>query len=71
MTAAPYRLTIYIDGLIDRMLPFSSLDQAGALVFADNQRYGRHAVLSDAAGLVRVFPSDAIEAIVERLRRRG
>lgn len=65
----PYRLTIYIDGLIDRMLPFDSLDVAGALAFADSQRYGRHAVLSDKQGLVKLFPADVLKDISARLRR--
>ncbi len=65
----PYRLTIYIDGLIDRMLPFDSLDVEGAITFADSQRYGRHAVLSSVNGLVKMFPSDAAKDAASRIRR--
>jgi hypothetical protein len=65
----PYRLTIYDDGgLIERMLPFSSLKE-DAVVFAENQRFGRHAVLSDVHGLVTTFPSHAAKGVADRLRR--
>ena len=66
---APYRLTTYENGLIDRMLPFEALTVGEAMTFADCNRYGRHAVLSDAAGLVKMYPSDAIKDVIERLRR--
>jgi hypothetical protein len=65
----PYRLTVYLDGIIDRMLPFDSLDVAGAVAFADSQRYGRHAELSDRQGLVKLFPADAMKEMAARLRR--
>jgi hypothetical protein len=67
----PYRLTIYLDGRIDRMLPFDSPDLESALAFADRQRYGRHAELSDVHGTVRRFPDDALRNLAARLRPAG
>jgi hypothetical protein len=67
----PYRLTIYVDGCIDRMLPFDSPNVETALAFADRQRYGRHAELSDVHGTVRRFPDDALRNLAARLRPPG
>lgn len=53
-----YRLTIYVDGLIDRVLPFEAAEAEDAMTFSDSERYGQHAVLSDAGRLVRTFPAD-------------
>ena len=64
----PYRLTIYENGLIDRMVPFFSLKE-DAVAFADSQRFGRHAILSDAQGLVTTFPSDTLKDLAARLCR--
>ncbi len=64
----PYRLTINENGLIDRMVPFFAL-KADAVAFADGQRFGRHAVLLDTAGLVKMFPSDAVTDMAAHLRR--
>jgi len=65
----PYRLTIYVNGLIDRMLPFDSLSLDDALAFADTQRYGLHAVLSGRQGVLKLFPADALADWASRLRR--
>jgi len=65
----PYRLTTYIDGLIDRMLPFDSLDMAEAVAFANTQRFGLHAVLTDRQGVVQLFPADVLKDVAARLRR--
>lgn len=64
-----YRLTIYANGLIDRMLPFDAQTVGEAMTFADSQRYGRHAILSDAGGLVKMYPSDDIKGILPSLVR--
>lgn len=65
----PYRLTIYENGLIDHMLPFDALTVGEAMTFADSQRYGRHAVLSDTGGLVKMYPSDDLKGIAAGIRR--
>ena len=69
--SGPYRLTIYVDGVIERMLPFDAPDIESAVVFADSQRYGRHAVLSNPDGLVMQFPDDTLSDVAGRLRREA
>lgn len=64
-----YRLTLYENGLIDRMLPFEASTVGEAISFADSNRYGRHAVLSNAAGMVKMYPSDAVRDMLGSFRR--
>ena len=55
-----YRLTLYENGLIDRMLPFEGPTVDDAMTFAEGNRYGRHAVLSSRAGTVKIYRSDTL-----------
>lgn len=64
-----YRLTLYDNGLIDRMLPFEALSVGDAMTFAEGNRHGRDAVLCDRAGMVKVYPSDAVQAATDRQGR--
>ena len=66
MSGSSYRLTVYENGLIDRMLPFEAENVPEAMAFAESQRYGRRAVLSDGRGLVKEYPTDAHRGVAAR-----
>jgi hypothetical protein len=70
MTATAYRLTLYENGQIDRMTPFKAVSIPEAMIFADRERWGRGAVLSDGHGFLKQYRDDTFEGGAERLRRR-